>query len=590
MMLNATPPAPVEVGVTRLGLNTRIKNILAKVNGKHHFHNFAEGMSPFAKHAEFEVSAVCRGAVVMKGIENVVLVFAAHRFEPRQIEAMVGTIVCILRGLLPLDFLDVALSQSRVIPVPQAPKSAAYFVEGDFKGYENKTNTQLRPRLGMVGFDTGFTGEGPVRLACKMQARIRDTINSMHGGDVRRWLASDATLAHLDTIRAQYRQWNHAAAPPASDGTAPVSSRVPGPFATVVELLRKMDVDGVWPATGPNRQKRIQGSGTSFTLGGMPPDMKQPNANELFPDLLAACFRLEADLMPLRDPSSTVVVNKNAQFVPHTDSGAGHGQSKSMIVGLGTYSGGELVVEGDVHDIRYRCLEFDGWKQRHWTQPFAGERYSIVFFTPHGCTLPQPDRFVELRNGVRMPMLGLGTFRLKGPRVVEPVTAAIEAGYRHIDTAQLYRNEPEIAATLGCACKAAKVERSHVFVTSKLSPKCQGYDKAAAALDAAVATHGGPLDLFLIHWPGCQGKPLSDPDNAVRTSPRPPMLEVHFLYGRCSALRRLVLYCGCARSLGAAMAAATTNCGAGVGVCVAAAGLGGASPGDAAGAQRSPPR
>jgi hypothetical protein len=57
------------------------------------------------------------------------------------------------------------------------------------------------------------------------------------------------------------------------------------------------------------------------------------------------------------------VFNKNAQFKPHTDSGAGAGQSCSLIVGLGDYSGGELAVEGEVHTIRYTPVEFDGWKQ-----------------------------------------------------------------------------------------------------------------------------------------------------------------------------------------------------------------------------------
>jgi len=53
-----------------------------------------------------------------------------------------------------------------------------------------------------------------------------------------------------------------------------------------------------------------------------------------------------------------------------------------MIVGLGSYSGGELFVEGRSYDIRYKALEFDGWKLRHWTAPFRGQRFSLVWFTP----------------------------------------------------------------------------------------------------------------------------------------------------------------------------------------------------------------
>jgi len=55
-----------------------------------------------------------------------------------------------------------------------------------------------------------------------------------------------------------------------------------------------------------------------------------------------------------------------------------------MIVGLGDYTGGELMVEGEKIDIRYKPVEFNGWKQRHYTLPFKGDRYSLVYFTPHG--------------------------------------------------------------------------------------------------------------------------------------------------------------------------------------------------------------
>jgi hypothetical protein len=70
---------------------------------------------------------------------------------------------------------------------------------------------------------------------------------------------------------------------------------------------------------------KIKGGGDSFTIGQMPPGMSQPSANVGLERLLAACRELEQTTFPLRPPSSTVVVNRNAQFEPHTDSGAGHG-------------------------------------------------------------------------------------------------------------------------------------------------------------------------------------------------------------------------------------------------------------------------
>ena len=70
-----------------------------------------------------------------------------------------------------------------------------------------------------------------------------------------------------------------------------------------------------------------------------------------------------------------------AQFKPHVDSGRGLGQSVSMIVGLGDYTGGEITMEQTPYRIRYLPMEFDGWKLRHWTQPFMGsDRFTLVWF------------------------------------------------------------------------------------------------------------------------------------------------------------------------------------------------------------------
>jgi len=206
-----------------------------------------------------------------------------------------------------------------------------------------------------------------------------------------------------------------------------VDDTVPEAFRKVLYHLRKLDESGLWPATTPKRQlvmvsteesedtkqakttslsvARLRarnnnverssayvfaegqgGASGSFSVGLMPGiGSKPPKANYLFPELVQAAFELERILCPEREPSSTIAINRNAQFRPHTDSGAGAGQSTSLIVGLGTYAGGELMVEGEKCDIRYKAIEFDGWKQRHWTLPFLGERYSLVWFTPKGC-------------------------------------------------------------------------------------------------------------------------------------------------------------------------------------------------------------
>ncbi|CAM9550613.1 unnamed protein product, partial [Hapterophycus canaliculatus] len=166
-----------------------------------------------------------------------------------------------------------------------------------------------------------------------------------------------------------------------SDGSTWIGAAEP---ATLGEESRRKEVESQQQQQKEEEHRGGGGSG-SFTLGAFPPPCPPPRGNRLFPELARAAFELEAVLLSDRPPSTTIAVNRNAQFKPHVDSGSGAGQSRSLIVGLGDYTGGELVVEGEEVDIRYRPLEFNGWTQRHWTRPFAGERYSLVWFTPKGC-------------------------------------------------------------------------------------------------------------------------------------------------------------------------------------------------------------
>jgi diketogulonate reductase-like aldo/keto reductase len=103
---------------------------------------------------------------------------------------------------------------------------------------------------------------------------------------------------------------------------------------------------------------------------------------------------------------------------------------------------------------------------------------------------------VSLANGVEMPLLGLGVWRIPdGEQTENAVDWALEAGYRHIDTAQLYGNEPAV----GRAVRSSGLDRAEVFVTTKLHPRASD---PARALDESLARLGmDHVDLFLIHWP-----------------------------------------------------------------------------------------
>jgi 2,5-diketo-D-gluconate reductase A len=105
---------------------------------------------------------------------------------------------------------------------------------------------------------------------------------------------------------------------------------------------------------------------------------------------------------------------------------------------------------------------------------------------------------IMLNNGQTIPQLGFGTFLIKPEDTMAAVSAALEAGYRHIDTAQMYGNEREV----GEAIAKSGLDRGEVFVTSKLANDSHRPDDARRAFAASLDALGSDyLDLFLIHWP-----------------------------------------------------------------------------------------
>jgi 2,5-diketo-D-gluconate reductase A len=103
-----------------------------------------------------------------------------------------------------------------------------------------------------------------------------------------------------------------------------------------------------------------------------------------------------------------------------------------------------------------------------------------------------------LNNGVEIPQLGYGVFKVPADETRRAVTTALDAGYRHIDTARLYDNEAEV----GEAVRESGLLRDEVFVTTKVWSTDQGYDNTMRAFDASMRRLGfDVLDLYLIHWP-----------------------------------------------------------------------------------------
>ena len=126
--------------------------------------------------------------------------------------------------------------------------------------------------------------------------------------------------------------------------------------------------------------------------------------NKKYPELFKAIKTFCKEYLPNDFSFTTIQVNKNVQCKPHFDK---NNVGSSCIIGLGDYTGGELVIEGKDYDIQNKILQFDG-KKGHWVKPFRGTRYSIILFThsfmpPNASTRNyEVTRYGMYNNGVRI--------------------------------------------------------------------------------------------------------------------------------------------------------------------------------------------
>ncbi len=126
--------------------------------------------------------------------------------------------------------------------------------------------------------------------------------------------------------------------------------------------------------------------------------------------------------------------------------------------------------------------------QRDWCTSSAWKNGTVTAFSP----------LLDLNDGHRIPQLGLGVYKITDDSAAEVVSAAIEHGYRHIDTAALYHNERGV----GEGMRRSGVDRSELFVTTKVWNDRQGYDETLRAFDESIGKLAlDYVDLYLIHWP-----------------------------------------------------------------------------------------
>jgi len=375
--------------------------------------------------------------MLVHGEAFLVLAIMGDHFLMQQCRRLVGAILCIHHGWLPRDFLRTATRQDVVLNTPLAPGHLLYLGRCRFATWSRRYGGLFDPswpervrRGGSAGPPAlpVFQDHGgePVVATQELRQALHEHIAAVElgggssgtagvgtrgvsshvvenaprcGGDMQP-LAAWLEHARVDVaprIRAQLEAVAQVDAfaegrcgasllqcplPPAVGPSVPAG--LEEAYSEVLRLLRELRDSGRWPSTSPARARVLRaGDGGTFSFGRQLAGQRAPKLAAELPELAAAVFALERAVAPPGRPASTwVAVNRNALFAPHIDAGAGLGQSKSLIVGLGSYVGGELVIEGQAMDIRYRPLEFDGWRQRHWTLPYKGERFSLVWFTP----------------------------------------------------------------------------------------------------------------------------------------------------------------------------------------------------------------
>lgn len=109
---------------------------------------------------------------------------------------------------------------------------------------------------------------------------------------------------------------------------------------------------------------------------------------------------------------------------------------------------------------------------------------------------------ITLNNGVKMPQLGLGVWQVPDDQATAAVLSALNSGYRSIDTAAIYGNEAGVGKAIAQFLAESGIDRSELFITTKLWNVEQGYEKTLAAFDESLKKLGlDYVDLYLIHWP-----------------------------------------------------------------------------------------
>jgi tRNA U38,U39,U40 pseudouridine synthase TruA len=431
---------------TTVSVNSSNNRVGAFANkDRHPWHNFADqelrGDASPNQEPVWRVldKARIQGFLTVSGKDEVVAIleFRGDDFVPGQIRSIVGTALAITHGWLPANTFQAALSKDTFLETASAPEGRLYNAGARFHFHEKDLASSGDPAL----LSLQGTSSQDSSLKWLQDKMMRQLSAANVEATEQRWLwdlehvVAPRISQAMETERTALlvSRTRKSTAGPSASTLLPLDEILEDnvtalhyAYQKTLSLLRDVVASGSWPETSVARSGVIRedtpataasaGQAGSFTVfNTRVPDNhlihqaadELPIGNTAFPKLTEAAFELEAAMAEcsnnlcnranmdgslldvdggskksLRPASLCCAINSNAQFRPHVDSGRGAGQSLSMIVGLGDYTGGELFVEGISHDIRYKPLEFDGWSSRHWTNHYVGERFSLVWFSP----------------------------------------------------------------------------------------------------------------------------------------------------------------------------------------------------------------
>ncbi|EPY27900.1 aldehyde reductase [Strigomonas culicis] len=155
--------------------------------------------------------------------------------------------------------------------------------------------------------------------------------------------------------------------------------------------------------------------------------------------------------------------------------------------------------------------------------------HNYIFYRPLGGPKLAVNTLIPLSNGLHIPQLGFGTYRLPPDEAEGAVEYALECGFRHVDCAKAYCNQKSVGKALQKALKTRRVLRENLYVTSKLWPTDQRPDVVEAACRETLGElQLDYLDLYLIHWPVCWRHSPSfetDADKYPRDAQGLPLVE-----------------------------------------------------------------